>query len=240
LISRALSIQPYNQETWAYQGIIWRLQNNAKYRWLYDYDKFLKSYDLPVPNGFKSISEFMMELNGYLATLHVSTKQPLDQSVVQGTQTMGALLDDPNPLVMAFKSSLEQCVDDYLLTLCSDVEHPFLSRLADGYDFSGSWSVRLKNSGHHSNHVHPFGWLSCCSYIAVPDMSKSQAGWIKFGETSLDLDSNELIEQAIQPEVGKCVFFPSYFWHGTYPLESNNYRVTIPCDVDPVRLLSQN
>ena len=235
LISRALSIQPYNQETWAYQGIIWRLQNNAKYRWLYDYDKFLKSYDLPVPNGFKSISEFMMELNGYLATLHVSTKQPLDQSVVQGTQTMGVLLEDPNPLVQAFKGSLMECVDGYLEELPNNEEHPFLSRLADGYAFSGSWSVKLKKSGHHSNHVHPFGWLSCCSYISIPDMSQSQAGWIKFGETSLSLGSRESVAKTIQPEAGKCVFFPSYFWHGTYPLESEDYRMTIPCDIDPIR-----
>ncbi|MBT4213737.1 MAG: hypothetical protein HOE23_06370, partial [Porticoccaceae bacterium] len=119
-------------------------------------------------------------------------------------------------------------------------EHPFLSRMADGYDFSGSWSVRLKNSGHHSNHVHPFGWLSCCSYISAPDLSKSRAGWIKFGETALDLGLNELVAEAIQPEIGKCVFFPSYFWHGTYPLESDDYRVTIPCDIDPVRLLSSS
>ena len=240
LISRALIIQPYNQETWAYQGIIWRLQKNDKYKWLYDYDKFLKSYELPVPNGFKSISEFMAELSDYLATLHVSTKQPLDQSVVQGTQTMGVLLEDPNPLVVAFKSALKQCVDHYLSTLSPDEEHPFLSRMADGYDFSGSWSVRLKNSGHHSNHVHPFGWLSCCSYISAPDLSKSRAGWIKFGETALDLGLNELVAEAIQPKIGKCVFFPSYFWHGTYPLESDDYRVTIPCDIAPVRLLSSS
>tara|TARA_B100000795_G_C22793249_1_gene438000 strand:- start:532 stop:2343 length:1812 start_codon:yes stop_codon:yes gene_type:complete len=235
LINRALALQPYNQETWAYQGLVWRLKGDSKYDWLYDFDVFLRSYTLPVPQGFSSLSRFMEELSHYLSSLHVLTKQPLDQSVVQGTQTMGVLLEDPNPLVQAFKGSLMECVDGYLEELPNNGEHPFLSRLADGYAFSGSWSVKLKKSGHHSNHVHPFGWLSCCSYISIPDMSQSHAGWIKFGETSLNLGSRESVAKAIQPTAGKCVFFPSYFWHGTYPLESEDYRMTIPCDIDPIR-----
>jgi tetratricopeptide (TPR) repeat protein len=237
LIDRALAIQPYNQETWAYQGLIWRLQLDERYSWLYDYDVFLKSYDLPVPQGFDSISDFMQELNEYLETLHFSTKQPLDQSVVHGTQTMGVLLDDPHPLVMSFKFSLMECVDHYLATLPKDSTHPFLARVADGYAFSGSWSVQLKESGHHSNHVHPLGWLSCCSYVSVADLSSGKDGWIKFGETSLNLGENEMVSRDIQPIIGRCVFFPSYFWHGTYPVPSDQLRVTIPCDIDPVRFL---
>ena len=66
------------------------------------------------------------------------------------------------------------------------------------------------------------------------------AEWRYFGETALDLGLSELVAEAIQPDIGKCVFFPSYFWHGTYPHESDDYRVTIPCDIDPVRLLSSS
>ena len=236
-INRALSLQPYNQETWAYQGLVWRLNGDSKYDWLYDYDTFVRSYTLPVPQGFSSLSAFMEELSQYLSTLHVFTKQPLDQSVVQGTQTMGVLLEDPNMLVQAFKCSLMECIDAYLQALPNDASHPFLCRVGDGYDFSGSWSVKLKKSGHHSNHVHPFGWLSCCSYISIPDMSQSQAGWIKFGETSLNLGSREFIAKTVRPESGKCIFFPSYFWHGTLPLESDHSRIAIPCDIDPVLYL---
>ena len=240
LISRALTIQPYNQETWAYQGMIWRLGSNDRYHWLYNYDAFLKSYSLPAPNGYSNVQDFMKELDQYLSTLHISTRQPLDQSVVKGTQTMGVLLEDPNPLVVAFKSSLMECVDHYIKSLEPEAKHPFVGRLADGYDFSGSWSVKLKKTGHHSNHVHPFGWLSCCSYISVPDLSKSKSGWIKFGETSLNAGQKDVVEQSIMPEIGKCVFFPSYFWHGTYPLESHSVRTTIPCDIDPVKYLQSS
>lgn len=237
LIDRALTIQPYNQETWAYQGTIWRLENNDRYHWLYNYDALLKSYSLPVPNGYSNVQDFMRELDQYLSKLHISTRQPLDQSVVKGTQTMGVLLEDPHPLVVAFKSSLMECADDYINSLDNDSTHPLISRLADSYDFSGSWSVRLERTGHHSNHVHPNGWLSCCSYISVPDLSRSDAGWIKFGETSLNSGEEDVVERSIMPEVGKCIFFPSYFWHGTYPLDSDTARTTIPCDIDPVKYL---
>ncbi len=147
--------------------MIWRRQRDRRDSWRYDYDVFLKSFDLPVPQGFNSISDFMRELNEYLETLHISTKQPLDQSVIHGTQTMGVLLDDPHPLVTSFKSSLMECVDKYIATLPKDSTHPFLARVADSYAFSGSWSVRLTESGHHTNHVHHPGWLSCCAFVSL-------------------------------------------------------------------------
>ena len=179
----------------------------------------------------------MKDLNDYLGTLHVSHKQPLDQSVQGGTQTMGVLFDDLHKLVNDFKNSLQESVTDYLSSLCYDSEHPFLSRLGDNFRFSGSWSVKLKKSGHHNNHVHPFGWLSCCSYISLPDSIENE-GCIKFGETSLKLGEKEETARFIQPEVGKCVFFPSYFWHGTVPFSSDSSRVTIPCDIDPVLIMN--
>ena len=39
--------------------------------------------------------------------------------------------------------------------------------------------------------------------------------------------------RAIEPKPGHLVFFPSYFWHGTYPFESEEPRMTVPCDIDP-------
>ncbi|MDA8664157.1 putative 2OG-Fe(II) oxygenase [Porticoccaceae bacterium] len=237
-LDHALLLDPFNQETWAYQGLVWRIMKDDRYDWLYNYDSFLKVYTLPTPDGYDNSPQFLTQLNDYLSTLHVATNQPLDQSVVDGTQTMGVLLDDPHPLVQDFKGALVECTDNYLAGLSYQREHPFLSRLSDDYAFSGSWSVRLKDSGHHSNHVHPFGWLSCCSYVSVNDLSEKRDGWIKFGETSLGLGSIETVDRAIQPEDGKCVFFPSYFWHGTYPLTSKHFRTTIPCDIAPAAVLA--
>jgi hypothetical protein len=37
----------------------------------------------------------------------------------------------------------------------------------------------------------------------------------------------------VKPAVGKLVLFPSYFWHGTVPFQSQNMRLTVAFDVTP-------
>ncbi len=237
ILDRALKISRFNQETWAYQGLIWRLTGDERYHWLYDYKNLLKEFHLPLSSEESDTVRFLNELNEYLGGLHVSHRQPLDQSVQGGTQTMGILFNDSNELIIDFKNALCECINEYIANLPKDPDHPFLSRIGDDYRFSGSWSVKLKAAGKHNNHVHPFGWLSCCSYISLPSI-RGDEGYIKFGETSLDLGEKEEIAYKIKPEVGKCVFFPSYFWHGTIPFTGEAPRVTIPCDIDPIRLMA--
>ena len=237
ILDRALKISRFNQETWAYQGLIWRLTGDERYHWLYDYKNLLKEFHLPLSSEESDTVRFLNELNEYLGGLHVSHRQPLDQSVQGGTQTMGVLFDDSNELIIDFKNALCECINEYIANLPKDSDHPFLSRIGDDYRFSGSWSVKLKAAGKHNNHVHPFGWLSCCSYISLPSI-RGDEGYIKFGETSLDLGEKEEVAHKIKPEVGKCVFFPSYFWHGTIPFTGEAPRVTIPCDIDPIRLMT--
>lgn len=236
-LDRALKLQPHNQEVWAYHGVAWRLMGDARHDWLNDYDTLLKVYELPTPEGFANTEAFMAELAEYLPTLHSAKRQPLDQSVRGGTQTFDTLFDDPHPLVAALKSGVETVLADYLGGMPRDPKHPFYSRITSGTRFTGNWSIILRSGGHHTNHIHPYGWLSCCNYISLPavigDNDKDRSGWIKFGETSLNLGKHQQVARAIRPEPGKCVFFPSYFWHGTYAFESEQPRMTVPCDIDP-------
>jgi len=236
-LERALMVQPHNQEVWAYQGVVWRLTGDERHDWLNDYDTLLKVYDLPTPEGFESLESFMSDLAEFLPTLHSARRQPLDQSVRGGTQTFDTLFDNPNPLIAALKQGVETVLADYLSTMPRDNKHPFYSRMGQGTRFTGNWSIILKSGGHHTNHIHPYGWLSCCNYISLPPLKgakdKDRSGWIKFGETSLHLGKREKVARAIRPEPGKCVFFPSYFWHGTYAFESEHPRMTVPCDIDP-------
>jgi Tfp pilus assembly protein PilF len=236
-LARALELQPYNQEVWAYQGVVWRLTSDPRHDWLNDYDRLLKVYDLPVPDGFESIEAFMSELVEYLPGLHSAKRQPLDQSVRNGTQTFELLFDNPHPLIAELKRGVQSVLAEYLKGMPRDPKHPFYSRLGAGTRFTGSWSIILRSGGHHTNHIHPYGWLSCCNYIALPPLKsekdKDRSGWIRFGETSMQLGKREKVARAIRPEPGKCVFFPSYFWHGTYKFESEQPRMTVPCDIDP-------
>jgi len=112
-----------------------------------------------------------------------------------------------------------------------------LSRRAEKFRYSGSWSSRLQDSGFHVNHIHPDGWISSCYYVSVPEAVKDETtkqGWIKFGEPALDVALKHPIRRTIQPVPGRLVLFPSYMWHGTVPFSDKAARTTIAFDVVPV------
>lgn len=236
-LQHARTIEPWNQEVWAYLGVVWRLTGDARHDWLNDYDTLLQCHALPAPAGYSDTASFMAELAQFLPGLHTGGRQPLDQSVRGGTQTFEILFDNPHPLVKLLKHSVDTLLTEYLAPMPEDDSHPFYARLSRRTHYTGSWSVMLRSGGHHTNHVHPQGWLSCCNYIALPplgdDNDGDRSGWIRFGETSMALGSREQVARAIRPEPGQCVFFPSYFWHGTYAFESSQARMTVPCDIDP-------
>ncbi len=72
--------------------------------------------------------------------------------------------------------------------------------------------------------------------MSLPDVvrkSDAHDGWLKFGETNLNLGNLECIEKVVQPKEGRLVLFPSYMFHGTIPFTSNETRTTIAFDVVP-------
>jgi tetratricopeptide (TPR) repeat protein len=237
-LEKAALIAPLNQEVWAYKGICWRLMGDARASWLNNYHNFIQAELLDVPAGYDDLPQFLQVLRQELTKMHRTKHQPLDQSVMGGTQTVGRLLSEPAQVIKDFKTVLEKRINNYLDNLPKDANHPFLNRITGQFEFSGSWSVSLNSGGFHINHMHPEGWLSCCTYIDVPqelspdDVQKS--GWIKFGETSLELDDRETVGKEVCPQQGLCVLFPSYFWHGTNPFKAESQRMTIPCDIMPV------
>ena len=112
-------------------------------------------------------------------------------------------------------------------------KHPFLSRLSQDIDFIGSWSVRLRQKGFHKSHYHSEGWLSGVLYVDVPAEVKINGhGWLVFGRPDISgVDMTE--DYAVKPQEGNVVFFPSYIWHGTNPILSNQQRLTVAFDIVP-------
>lgn len=237
-LQQAQRNEPRNQEIMAYKGICWRLTEDRKESWLNNYDQFISAERLEVPENYNDMSHFLGELRSALNSMHTSIIQPLDQSVRGGTQTVGRLLSEPVPVIQDFKRVLYKRIERYLQQLPVDIEHPFLKRNTNQFRVTGSWSVRLKQGGFHTNHVHPLGWLSCCNYISVPGEISAQdparSGWIKFGESSLELGDKEQIGKSLCPQEGLSVLFPSFMWHGTNSFSSEQYRMTIPCDIAPI------
>lgn len=240
LLLKPLEVDPDNQELWAYQSIAWRLLGDDRFAWLNNYDKIIGQFELPTPPGFNSLNSFLEELKATLEQLHAKERnQPLDQSVRFGTQTDGHLLHQRNVLIGKFRQSFDLCLRSYLSSLPKDDEHPLYRRNTGHFKANGSWSVKLEQGGFHTNHIHPRGWISGPTYINIPqEMSASdprRSGWLKLGETCLELGERENVDLAICPTPGLLVFFPSYIWHGTYPLHNSGIRMTIPCDISPIK-----
>lgn len=239
-LDQAELLTPDDQELWAYKGTCWRLLGDPSHDWLNNYDLFVQALDIPLPAGYDSKAHFISELSDQIKLFHTTKIHPLDQSLRGGTQSSFFLLGHESQIIQDFKASLTQAVATYLKSMPVDNDHPFLRRINSNhhFTFSGSWSVRLKSEGYHVNHMHPEGWLSGPTYIDVPPEihaeDPSRAGWVKFGETGLNLGpERESVAKAVCPKQGQVVFFPSYMWHGTYPFESDLFRTTAPMDVMP-------
>ncbi|WP_404408489.1 tetratricopeptide repeat protein [Pseudidiomarina marina] len=236
-VKAVAKMHPYNQEMLAYQALCFQALGNDKAQWLNNYEQFVKVVPLQVPQSYSSIESFMDELAETLSGMHNSTQHPLDQSVRHGTQTMGNLFANKAPIIGELKQMIEQAAHSYIDGLPDDSQHPFLQRKNKQIRFTGAWSVCLKEQGFHTNHVHPEGWLSCCTYIQLPQQitpnDSEQAGWIRFGDPGIELPGLTPVTEAKCPQVGYCVFFPSYFFHGTVPFSGHGARITAPCDISP-------
>ncbi len=236
LIERALAIAPYDQMLLAYQLLAYRETGDGRLGALGDLERLVGVYELAPPPGYASVEAFNRALAEELAVRHTRNAAPLDQTLHGGTQTPGYLFDRPGRAVEGLSGRIREAVTDYVRALPDDPAHPMLARKDATFDFTGAWSCRLRSSGFHSNHVHPKGWISSAYYVALPDAvadEAAQQGWLKFGESNIQLGERDRAERTVKPAVGRLVLFPSYFWHGTVPFESEDARLTVAFDVVP-------
>ena len=223
---------PLNQWYIAMEATAARLLGDQRYELLYDYEKFVQSFELEAPPGWSDMAEFHRDLIPALIDRHKFHGHPLDQSLRNGTQTPRGFLGDPDPIIVAFLDALKGPIARYRAHVGDDRSHPLTSRNRGDLQMTGCWSVRLKKGGFHVNHVHPEGWLSSAYYAEVPDEVNDQSlrsGWIKFGEPRFPIPG-AAAEKFVQPRVGKLVLFPSYMWHGTTPIHGDEPRMTIAFD----------
>ena len=231
-LQAALNQAPNNQYLLALVATLLR-QTGGPHKHLYNYENYVRIYDLMPPKGYETIQDFNVALKEKLNGLHVYQNAPVNQSLRLGTQTERdlSLIDDP--VLRGFFDAIDAPIRDYLGNIGHDAAHPLSRRNRGPYRVQGAWSVRLKGGGHHVNHVHPMGWISSAYYVDLPKniSDTNREGWIKFGETNLDID--QPAEHYVQPKPGRLVLFPSYMWHGTVPFTGSETRLTLPFDVVP-------
>ncbi|WP_052507799.1 tetratricopeptide repeat protein [Sphingomonas hengshuiensis] len=231
LLQPLLAADPADQQALALQALGWRFTQDARAEALDD-PRFVSVAMLTPPTG--EVAAFNARLDAVLTPLHTARQHPLEQTLRGGTQTSDDLFARDLPEIAGVRSMIADGVQRYIDALPDDPDHPFLRRKAGGFAFSGSWSVRLRRSGFHENHIHPEGWISACYYVALPDaVNSGEQGWLTLGETGLRLGMRERVLRRVRPEVGMLVLFPSYFYHGTLPFEDAGHRTTIAFDVVP-------
>jgi len=216
---------------WPYAATAWRLSGDERSAWLEGDPRLIQVIDLtkrlPPIDG----------LADALRALHIAKGEYLDQSVRGGTQTDGPLLSRIDPAIRQLRAAIVSAVEEYVGSLApADPRHPLLRHRRDRtIRFSGSWSVRLRSSGKHSNHVHPQGWISSALYIALPERSADEpedAGWFTVGEPPENLGLELGPSKKIEPRPARLVLFPSWMWHGTKPFAGGE-RLTVAFDVRP-------
>ena len=235
----ATRAMPNDQAAWAYLTVIWRLLEDPREAWLADYDRLVIPIGIDPPEGFDTTEAFMATLADDLARLHGAQHHPLEQSLREGTQTRGLLFNRRLPAVQALAGQLERQIEARLAELPTDADHPFLGRNTGRLRFAGSWSVRLRSGGFHISHIHHTGWISSALYVSLPDEVAALAngaagpGALAFGVPDQALGLDLAPRRVEPPRVGRLVIFPSYFWHGTIPFESEQPRLTVAFDALP-------
>lgn len=224
--------QPHEQYLIACATTAMRMLDHPEYRLWCDYDRMVRTYEIPPPQGFFTTQAFNAGLAALLRTQHKTNAHPLDQYIPNGTQTGRSLLNLDEPVIKHFLAAMDIAVRDYVNRLTDN--DPIGARRTKHCRYGGLWSVRLTEGGYQPNHVHDRGWISSAYYVSNMPAERPKdprAGWLKFGEPNR-APAGCGPEKFVEPQPGLLVLFPSYMWHGTLPFEGSE-RLSMAFDVTP-------
>ena len=221
---------PGRAQAWSYLSTAWRLLGDPMADWLDGDPAFVRAHDVAL--GAADLAELAELLRGF----HLARAPYAEQSVRLGTQTDRPVLLRHEPIVQRACAALLDCVAQHIAALPPpDPRHPLLAVPRGPVLIAGSWSVRLGAGGFNVAHCHPAGWLSSAFYVALPDPAEAgspPAGYFHWGAPPTELKVDLPPRGMIAPKVGQIVLFPSYFWHGTVPIERGE-RLNIAFDIVP-------
>jgi len=231
-----LRAAPRSSILWGYLGTAWRMLDDPREHWLNDYDRDVAQIEASPPGWAGSAEAFAEHAAPVLRALHLAKVHPAEQSLRNGTQSMGALFDRREPEIAQIRQAVVAACEAFIFGLPDDPAHPFLGRKAPTVSFTGSWSVRLTQHGFHINHIHEAGWLSSAYYFALPPSAPDEpeaAGWLQLGAPPDELGLGLPPRRLVEPRVGTLVLFPSSMWHGTVPFSAPGERLTAAFDIVP-------
>ena len=227
---------PDDQYAVALTATAWRMMDDARYRTLFDYSRFVVSGAIDTPAGWSSLGDYLSDLKAILTALQRLPGHPIGQSLRGGAQTEQSLTLSTDPVVRAFFKAIDASIRRYIESARPGEGSVGRAPRAGetGYRLSGAWSVSLRPGGFHINHLHPMGWISSACHIALPDaVEHGREGWLAFGEPGVPTAPRLAAEHWVKPQPGHLVLFPSYMWHGTVPFGGDENRLSLAFDAVP-------
>jgi tetratricopeptide (TPR) repeat protein len=215
-----------------------RLLGDRRYGELCDYEHLILPLPIEPPAPWSDLASFLADLTASLNRLHDPQGHALlFQSLRHGTETTQDLTRSTDRAIRGLFAAFATPIARYLEHIGQGADA--LRRRNNGrWRFNGSWSVRLRNRGFHTNHVHPRGWISSAFYVELPEVmaeSRTDEGILSFGMPGILTTPALEAQYSVRPTAGMLVLFPSYFWHGTVPFESPQPRLTVAFDAVPER-----
>ena len=200
-----------------------------------DYETLVRGYSLLTPDPSTDLAPWMVEAGKALDRLHAFQAHPFDQSVRMGTQAPIDPRWARDPVLDAVFAALDTPVSAYVNAMNGQTDPMSRRRTTAGWEMSGAWSIRLRQGGRHTDHIHPRGWVSSALHIVLPTLTPDapRAGWLRFGAVRLGVGLDLPAEHWVEPRPGRVVLFPSWLWHGTEPFTGSGDRLTIAFDVQP-------
>jgi hypothetical protein len=218
------------------------LGNGAEVQRLVDYDRLFRSTIMAPPDGYDRDSfygalanEIKSDLRFYDAPPNRAIRHAWRRNITGSAQ----------PASRAWVQAVRREVDRYIAALPHGSDHPFAASRPSDYVL-GAWAVVSGGASYHVSHIHVRAWMSGVFYVIRPPVSRdaaSRRGWLEVGppEERYGVSAAQGWEaRTIEPEPGRLVLMPGYFFHATHPMGVDEERICIAFDVMPAELASED
>ena len=200
---------------------------------LVDYDSHIHTSYYSGEEGDPKLEQLNTKLEAFILNHPRRQQQPGTRATTGGQQV--SIDDLSHPTIATLFRFFQRRSEPYI----QDHDRGQLSSYFDAVRHSAkidSWAVLLQKGGYEESHIHPSGRVSGVYYVKVPEevsqSEKASSGWLELGRPSAGLKAKaEPHLHYIKPEEGLLVLFPSYLYHRTIPLETDELRISIAFDV---------
>ncbi|MBT5666830.1 MAG: tetratricopeptide repeat protein [Rhodospirillaceae bacterium] len=159
--------------------------------------------------------------------------EPVMHTTVHGFHTHGNLFETSSDNIVRLEGVIKQEMSAYFEKFKAD---PCLLMQMWPRDLNiTGWSVRLRQYGFQSSHIHPAGWLSGVVYVKLVESANKDEGAIVFELRPYDypLVKEDYAKVTVHPKRGDIVLFPSSLFHYTVPIKGDGERMIVAFDLLP-------